>query len=244
MLSPSQVEQFWSQGYLSGLRVLSEDQAARVLAHLERLEPPDGARIREDPADPLNRLLTSLATHPVVVGVVRSLLGGVGGVRNGDVFIKEPGVKRGGIAWHLDTAVPWPACRGMVNTWLALTPSTLERGCLQVLPGMHHRELVQGPRDPETLTLSEPTVAALDLSAARDLVLAPGCLSVHHFRTPHRSSWNRTPHRRVGVVTRWVGPHTTPEAAESGQLFSVEGPLPPGFAPRRSLRVGWHATQG
>ncbi len=243
MHTPAQIERFWQDGFLSGLRVLSVEQAARARAHLERLEDLERTGVSEDSTDSLNRLLTSLSTLPAVVALVRDLLGGLGGIRNGDVFIKEPGCERQ-IGWHLDTAVPWPACRGLVNTWLALSPSTPSSGCMQVLPGLHRAPLAEGPRDKESLTLTEEAVEALDTTTARDLPLEPGCLSVHHFATPHRSGWNQTADRRVGLVTRWVGAEVTPAAAETRQLFPVGGPLPEGFSPRSALRIGWRSNRG
>jgi non-haem Fe2+, alpha-ketoglutarate-dependent halogenase len=242
VLTPTQVEQFWAQGYLSGIRVLSAPQAAKVCRHLERLETPELTALPPDATHPLNRLVTSLATHPLVVAAVRQLLGGVGGIRNGDLFIKEPGLARG-IEWHVDTAMPWPAARGLVNTWLALTPSTTASGCLQVLPGLHTLDLKDGPQDKHSLTLSRSAVAALDVSQARPLELESGCLSIHHFRTPHRSAWNRTETRRIGVVGRWVGPDVTPEIAESGQLLPVGGPVPAGFQERSTLKAGWRSNR-
>jgi len=242
VLTPGQVARFWAEGVLSGIRVLTPEQAARAVAHLERLEVAGQERLPETAEDPLQRLIRSLILHPRVVGAVSALLGGVGGVRNGDLFIKEPGLDRG-IRWHVDTAKPWPDARGLVNTWLALTPSTVDSGCLQVLPGHHRSLLVDGPRDKDHLTLSTQALAALDTSKVRHLELEPGCLSIHHFRTPHRSDGNRTGTRRIGVVGRWVGPLVTPEVAESGQLLAAGGPVPPGFQPRQTLRAGWRSNR-
>ncbi len=243
-------QRYDAQGFVSGIPVLAPAQVLRLRRHFERLEDAERAadpvawrdprhRPWEDPAHPLWRLFHALSTHPRVLAAVRSVLGPDLLIRNADVFIKEPGTREE-IGWHLDTATPWPDSAGMINAWLGLTPSTRDNGGLWFIPELHRRHLEGGPRDKDDLTLSASAVATLGVSRAVCNVMSAGQMSLHAFRTPHRSGGNRSPDRRIGYVTRFVSAQVAPESAECGVAFPVSGSTGR-FQPRPTFPVGWRS---
>jgi phytanoyl-CoA hydroxylase len=216
-----------AEGVLAGLPLLPAAQARRIGHHVLR----SGRR-----AEPL---LHALAAAPPLLAVVGAVLGADLMVRNADVFIKLPGCE-GRIDWHLDTAVPWPDCAGMVNLWVALSDSGPASGGVTYLPGWHRRALPDGPRDREHLTLSDTARAALPLDAAICPSLSPGQGTLHAFSTPHRSGANTTAEPRIGLVLRYIAAGTAPDIAQCGQGFLVSGTASGAIAPREDFPVGWH----
>lgn len=238
MISPDQVQHFWRHGYVGGVDVLTPAVCARIWRHVDRSERLEGSDTWADPDHPVARLLRGLARDPKLLSVMRAVLGPDLMIRNAEIFTKEPGSDKH-IAWHVDTHVRWPESRGLVNLWLALTPSTVETGCLRVLPDLHTGDPAHVSRDREDLTFPDPVAAAMDTTTAVDLELQPGQASLHHFRTPHTSGWSRSGQRRIGFVVRFLGAGVTPEAAECGQATLVSGTALPGFGLRPDFDLGW-----
>lgn len=220
-------KRYASDGLLMGLQILPPQQAQRIGHHVLR------SAERSEP------LLHALAGHEAVLAPVRALLGADLMVRNADVFIKLPGC-RGRIDWHLDTAVPWPRCAGMINLWLALSPSGPDSGGVHYLPGHHRQRLRDGPVDGQHLTLTAAARSQLPLAMAVCPSLEPGQGTLHAFTTPHRSGANQTAAPRIGLVLRYVSAHMEPALAQCGQGFLVSGEASGGIGTRSDFPIGWH----
>ena len=221
------VQRYEAEGVLPGLSLLPVDQALRIGRHCLRR----GAR-----AEPL---LHALAAQPALVAAVGAILGPDLMVRNADVFIKLPGCE-GRIDWHLDTAMPWPGCSGMVNLWIALSPSGPESGGVSYLPGHHRASPLDGPTDRAHLTLTQVARTSLPLQQAICPTLAPGEAILHAFSTPHCSGGNTTGAPRIGLVLRYIAAGLSPEIAECGQGFLVHGRATGAIQQRADFPVGWH----
>ncbi len=220
-------QRYEADGVLSGLSLLPRAQALRIGQHClrrgERVEP----------------LLHALAAQPALIAAVGAILGADLMVRNADVFIKLPGCE-GRIDWHLDTAMPWPGCRGMVNLWLALSPSGPASGGVSYLPGHHRAPLPDGPSDRAHLTLTRRARSSLPLHQAVCPTLAPGEATLHAFSTPHGSGGNTTEAPRIGLVLRYIAAGLAPEIAECGQGFLVHGHATGFIQQRTDFPIGWH----
>lgn len=232
-LTPEQVARYWTEGFVTGVPALTPEEAADHLARLEAIEADEIARRGgtwdkrdyrpwEDPEHPLAAWLDALARHPRVLDAVASVLGPDVLIRNADVFVKHPGVRRG-IGWHQDTAVVGEDADRLVTVWVGLTEATVANGALQYAAGSHRLHIPGGPTDRYTLTFTKEAAAHLDPARTVHNVMAPGMLSLHHFRTAHRSGPNTTTSRRVAFVGRYMAPRISPETAESGQATLVRG---------------------
>ena len=85
--------------------------------------------------------------------------------------------------------------------WVALSDSTVESGCVRVLPGTHldrdydHVETY----DPDNLLSRGQTIEGLDESTAVNMELRSGQFSLHHEKLLHGSAPNRSDYRRLGI---------------------------------------------
>jgi non-haem Fe2+, alpha-ketoglutarate-dependent halogenase len=126
------------------------------------------------------------------------------------LFVKEardPGF----VAWHQDAYYWGLEPDDVVSAWIALAPSTLENGAMQVIPGSHklpslaHRK--SAPDSANMLFTHEELAENVDASKAIDLTLKQGEMSLHHVKILHGSPPNRSADRRLGYAIRYVAPH-------------------------------------
>jgi ectoine hydroxylase-related dioxygenase (phytanoyl-CoA dioxygenase family) len=109
--------------------------------------------------------------------------------------------------WHQDGHY-WPI-RPLANctAWVALEPSTVENGCLRVIP-RSHRDQVLHPHlheDRADLTLNQRMAdGTFDERDAVDLELEPGQMSLHDVYMIHGAAANRSAQRRTGVALRYM----------------------------------------
>jgi ectoine hydroxylase-related dioxygenase (phytanoyl-CoA dioxygenase family) len=86
-------------------------------------------------------------------------------------------------------------------------PSTVENGCLRVIPGSHRdRTLLPHLReDRDDVVLNQRTDdGVFDAASAVDIELEPGEMSMHDVYMIHGSNPNRSPKRRAGVAIRYM----------------------------------------
>jgi hypothetical protein len=109
--------------------------------------------------------------------------------------------------WHQDGHY-WPI-RPLANctVWVALEESTIENGCLRVIPRSHrdgvlHEHLHEDRTD---LALNQRMAdGVFDEAQAVDLELAPGQMSLHDVFMIHGAAPNRSSKRRTGVALRYM----------------------------------------
>ena len=204
VLTTQQVEQFSEAGFLSPIDVMSEDEARKYLDRLEAAErryPAElNAENRNNPHLAFS-FLDELVHHPVIVDAMEDLLGPNLSLWGSVLFIKEPQSK-GFVSWHQDSTYMGIEPQEFVTPWLALTTSDRQTGCMSMIPGTHknpvraHDDTFQ---EDNILTRGQ-AIPDVDESAAIDLVLRPGQMSIHHARIIHGSRPNRGAQRRVGYA--------------------------------------------
>ncbi len=249
-LTQDQIDRYWADGYLSGLTILTEDQmriARQKLLQLEQTElkkdPKRWANTKYLPWSDRKSLwwhwFKPMATHPTILAAVHSILGPNLLIRNADIFVK-PARNERSINWHVDcTASPQQADK-MLSAWFAISESKPDNGCMEFLQGSHRRPLPANIKDKNTLSFTGNALARADLSERKSNVLRPGQMSLHHFRTVHRSSGNTTDHARVGLVIRFMAADADKGAAETGKGFMVGGENSAGhFHIEKSFPVTW-----
>ena len=94
---------------------------------------------------------------------------------------------------------------------MALTDSTLENGCMRVVPGSHQRPILSH-RDtyaPDNrLSRGQEVEAAVEERDAVDVVLRAGEMSLHHVNIIHGSNPNPSDGSRIGFAPRFTTPRT------------------------------------
>ena len=147
-----------------------------------------------------------LARDPQIVELVRGVIGDDVILWGCHVFCK-PAAEGYETPWHQDGHY-WPI-RPLANctVWVALEASTVENGCLRVIPRSHigqrlHEHLHEDRAD---LTLNQRMAAgSFDESAAVDLELEPGQMSLHDVYMVHGAQANTSAKRRTGVALRYM----------------------------------------
>lgn len=148
-----------------------------------------------------------LIHHPAVLDRIEQLIGPdilcVGSI----VWIKDSGDGKF-VSWHQDNVYTGFDPETAHLSWLAITPSTVENGCVRFIPGSHtwppqfHDETY----DPNNLLSRGQTLHGIDAVQAVDALLAPGEFSIHHECTVHGSAENRTAGRRIGFSGIYCSP--------------------------------------
>lgn len=207
-LTPDQVTRFRTDGVLAPVDVLSEIEAHRVLADVERIEAQTHGRlsglVRAKP-HLLMPFLWDLLHDPRIVDPVESLLG-PDILCIGASMIDKPAGSDSYVAWHQDATFWGLSSTEGATAWLALTPATLASGCMSVVPGTQTEQLEHfDTKDPNNMLGARESVRAeADLSKALPLILQPGQMSLHHPLVVHGSGPNTASHRRLGFVVRYV----------------------------------------
>jgi len=95
------------------------------------------------------------------------------------------------VPWHQDNGVIMPEAdeATILTVWMPVTPSTIDNGCLQVIPRSHRGDLQ--PHCPGKSTVAIPD-RFLESDRAVPLPMRPGSVLLMHQRTIHSSLENST----------------------------------------------------
>jgi ectoine hydroxylase-related dioxygenase (phytanoyl-CoA dioxygenase family) len=151
-----------------------------------------------------SRAFLDLARDPEIVELVSGVLGEDVILWGCHVFCK-PAVEGYETPWHQDGHY-WPIRPlATCTAWVALEPSTVENGCLRVIPRSHaERRLHEHLHEERTdLTLNQ-RMAHVDEAAAHDIELRPGELSLHDVYMIHGARANTSGKRRTGAALRYM----------------------------------------
>jgi ectoine hydroxylase-related dioxygenase (phytanoyl-CoA dioxygenase family) len=117
---------------------------------------------------------------------------------------KIPHYDYGAVPWHQDSGYTEPFCDPylMVTVWLPLVDANEENGCLWVLPGAHHGEVVRHRAHPERRYLEIPEE---DLPPGEPVCVPvrKGGVLLMTNRTPHASFMNATDRVRWSMDLRY-----------------------------------------
>ncbi|HEY6821636.1 MAG TPA: phytanoyl-CoA dioxygenase family protein [Burkholderiales bacterium] len=209
VLSKEQVEQFWRDGYVPKIRVMSRAAAERVRAQLEDYERRTGGPLRGNlrhKAHLLFPFLADVVRNDVILDAIEDLYGPDLLCWTSNFFIKEAR-NPAFVSWHQDATYWGLSAPDVVTAWVALTPSTMANGAMGVIPGSHKKEQLPH-RDTfdnnNLLTRGQEVAVEVDQSKAVYLELEPGEASLHHVLLVHGSWPNPSDDRRIGFAVRYI----------------------------------------
>ncbi len=223
-LSEIQVAAYERDGFLSPVRVMDEDEAAalrQMLEHSETVHGPMTGKHRSQKWHLLLRWLADLTRDPVILDPVESLLGPDILCWSTSVLIKEP---RDGthVSWHQDLQYWGLAPDDVLTAWLALSPATVESGCMRMIPGTHVGTHLPHDDTDDALNLlsrGQTISDGIDEADAAILPLHPGEISLFHGNLAHASAPNLSSERRIGIAIRYMAPHVRQtKTADSAML--------------------------
>ena len=214
-LSKQEIAHYKIQGWVVPRFRLPDAQVAAMVEALEsllRLNPgvrPEklvSAHIEGDNGEGVrgSRAFLDLARDPEIVELVAGVLGEDVILWGCHVFCK-PASEGFETPWHQDGHY-WPIRPlATCTAWVALEPSTVENGCLRVIPRSHaERRLHDHLHEDRTdLTLNQ-RLAHVDEAAAVDIELQPGEMSLHDVYMIHGARANTSGKRRTGAALRYM----------------------------------------
>jgi len=215
MLSIEEIEHYRREGWVVPRFRLPAARMAAMVDALETLlrqnpgvrpEKLVSAHIEGDNGEGVrgSRAFLDLARDPEIVELVSGVLGEDVILWGCHVFCK-PAVEGYETPWHQDGHY-WPIRPlATCTAWVALEPSTVENGCLRVIPRSHaarrlHDHLHEDRAD---LTLNQ-RLAEVDEAAAVDIELEPGQMSLHDVYMIHGARANTSGKRRTGAALRYM----------------------------------------
>ncbi|MEM8977584.1 MAG: phytanoyl-CoA dioxygenase family protein [Pseudomonadota bacterium] len=218
-LSRADVAEYRETGIHSPVRIFTPDEALKLRQAVESEEAERGPIFSEDrprPGDPfqgsyrfkshlLFKWLADAVRDPRILDLVEPLTGPDILCWTTHWFIKEAGTSNY-VSWHQDSNYWGVETDNLVTAWLALSPATVESGCIRFLPGSHKgpaMEHIDTFAADNMLTRGQ-TIEGMDESKAVNIELQPGEVALFDYRLAHASDPNRSNDRRIGVGIRYV----------------------------------------
>ena len=167
----------------------------------------------------------ALIRHPALVNAASQVLGPDLMVWSAGLFMKAPQSTHI-VSWHQDLTY-WGLDDAEETTgWVALSPATLESGCMQFVPGSHKQ--LQVPHEDtfdENNLLSRGQEIAVDVAEDEGVAveLQAGQASLHHGHLFHSSGPNRASYRRVGTAIRYIRPSMKQRSGDRSLVALVSG---------------------
>lgn len=225
LLTAQQVAHYREHGYFSPVRAFSEQEARRYRNLLEAGERELG--LESDQRRKMYLYLQwadEVVRHPRILDAVEDLIGPDILVYHLTLWLKEPR-SDAFISWHQDSTYFGLSPADHVTAWVALSPSTLESGCVQVAPGSHLRgQIAHGVARHAANLFPTGQIADVPDDADLDtLVLAPGEFSLHHTHLLHNSMPNRSDDRRIGLGISYIPTHCRCSARQRLSVTLVRG---------------------
>jgi non-heme Fe2+,alpha-ketoglutarate-dependent halogenase len=207
-LTPHQLADYASDGVLHPLPALDAAEVARFRRGAEELADRfEGEKPAiSGQAHLFHRWAYDLAMHPRIVDTVAAIIGDDVLIHSTSLFFKRARTEDF-VSWHQD-GFYWKLDEPrLVSAWIALTDSATDNGCLRVVPGSHRQRMEHrsAPMRAHDLLASGLEIAVdVDDGQARDVVLAPGEMSLHHVLIVHGSKANLSSRPRIGFAVRYV----------------------------------------
>jgi ectoine hydroxylase-related dioxygenase (phytanoyl-CoA dioxygenase family) len=172
----------------------------------------------------------ALIAHPRLIEAVSQIIGPDLLVWGSGLFIKEPS-SRSYVSWHQDLNYWGLDGDQEVTAWVALTPATVENGCMRFVRGSHRKKVVphvDSFAPDNLLTRGQEIAVEVDEAHAVDVVLRAGQASFHHGHMFHASGPNATNSRRVGAAIRYIAPSMKQISGDRLLVSHVSGKDPYG----------------
>lgn len=233
-LTEDQVAQYWRDGFMFPLRIMSEDAALSLRAELEAIEtryadgglPHPIAQYKRVNSHCVMPLAARVAMENAILDAVEGILGPDLLIWSCEFFIKEANTDKI-VSWHQDLTY-WGLgeTSDQVTAWLALSPVTEESGCMRFVAGTHKSSIVEHRdtfAEDNLLSRGQEIAVEVDEADATSIVLKPGEMSLHHGQLFHASGPNTSNDRRIGVAIRYVNPNAEQHVAKRDYAMLARG---------------------
>ena len=221
LLDDAAIRSYRDAGFHTPLRVFPASEAEDIRDALEAVEAKHGPVFTENRSHAgaafqgsyrykshlLFKWLADVIRHPRILDAVEDLIGPDILCWTTHWFVKEARSPQY-VSWHQDSNYWGVETCDLVSVWLAVSSSTVESGCVRLLPGSH-----KGPPMAHVDTWEEhnmltrgQTIEGIDEAQAVNLELAPGEVALFDYRLAHASHPNLSGDRRIGIGMRYIPP--------------------------------------
>ena len=226
-LSPEQVARYHDTGIHFPIDVLDAAEVRDLNRQYAELEAHDGGRLSARTNKKPHLLVpwvNDLVRHPRLLDAVESVIG-PNILCWSSQFFSKPAHDPSFISWHQDATYWGLSTAEVVTAWIAFTPSTVQSGCMRVVPGSHKQQVAHVDTFDEQNMLSRGQELAVSVSddEAVDVVLQPGQVSLHNVLIFHGSNRNQADHPRIGYAVRFIPPHVRQIVGERDSATLVRG---------------------
>ena len=227
VLTKEQIEQYHDQGFISPIRVISEQEALFIKNELEQVEAEFPEEINAENRNNLHlsfAFLDKLAHNKIIVDAIEDLIGPNISLWASVMFIKEPSSKHY-VSWHQDATYMGLDSMNFPTPWIALSPSNKETGCMTMISGSHKLKIQEHEdtfAENNILTRGQ-VIQNVDESRAVDLILEPGEMSIHHGAVIHGSQPNKGSQRRIGFSLQSYMPNDVSQVVGRNIWTHVRG---------------------
>lgn len=219
-LTPAQVEQYETDGYVLVTEAFDPERLARVQEAIhpyerrinDLLRMVEGGRIEVAAADALTVTLhlatldqacRDLAYDAVMADIAFDLIGPDARLYWDQAVYKLPH-NHDVVPWHQDNGYAYVEPQDYLTCWVPLVDATLDNGCVWVVPGVQRRgTLTHWKTELGWHCLPESTEGAIPVEAPA------GSVVVFSSLTPHRTGPNRTDGVRSAYILQYA-----PDGAE------------------------------
>ena len=210
-LTTAQVAAYRRDGYVFPLSGFSEQEMAEYRRRLFELEAKEGGKLSKRTNQKPHLLLpwlNKMIRDPRILDAVEDVLGPNLLAWSSGFFYKrahDPSY----ISWHQDSTYWGLSSPDVMTAWVAFTPSTVDNGCMRVVPGSHLTQLshTETYAEDNMLSRGQEVEARVDEKDAVDIILKPGHFSLHHVQIIHGSEPNRSDRPRIGYTIRYIPTH-------------------------------------
>lgn len=206
VLTSTQVESYQRDGLLFPLPALNAEEVEYFRTCHDELDQRLGGRptaMQKGDRHLDVKWICDLATHPNVLNAVEDVIGPDILIHSSTIFTKYAHDEKF-VSWHQDSHYWGLSEPRLVSAWVALTDSTIDNGCLRVLPGTHTRAFEHLEEPQQANILSRGQTVTVNVDQAIDIVLRAGQMSFHHANLVHGSNPNTSTGPRIGVAVRYV----------------------------------------
>lgn len=215
MIQTAEILNTWeTQGYITELNVLSALEIPRYRSLFDQLELQEGKSKTQIGLVDRHfdvKFVWELASHPVVLEHVKSILGPDVLLLATHFFCKYPAQGDTFVAWHQDVTYWGLEPPFAITAWLAIDDADRENGCMRVIPASHSLGILDhdtSAREGNLLSSNQEIPdSMINAASAVDLELKAGQMSLHHGQLIHGSNPNRSQRRRCGLTVRFVPPY-------------------------------------
>lgn len=228
-LSPAQIAQFQTDGYLPIGKLLDDDLVDRLRAEYDRLftEARETGNYRnlaidntdsvQEKADADGQMLQimqvcersllyrQLLYDDRILDVVQCLLG-----PNIQLFhdqaLYKPASQGESVFWHQDNAYWQCAPANLLSCWLTLDDVNRENGAMHVIPGSHLSAISHQHSESTNALLDSSD--HVDINRATVIDLPAGGVMFHHCQTLHHTPPNKTNRQRRALAIHFMTPGT------------------------------------